>query len=69
MTEAGAEDAAMLYSLIQSCLLAGINPTVYLEDVLLRITQGEDPQLLVPRTWKERFSNEALSSILVPVLG
>lgn len=69
MTEAGAEDAAMIYSLIQSCLLAGVNPTVYLEDVLLRITQGEDPQLLVPRTWKERFSNEALSSILVPVLS
>lgn len=69
MSETGAEHSAVFYSLIQSCLLAQVDPAVYLTDVLLRITQGEDPQLLVPRVWKQHFSDKALSSSLMPVLG
>ena len=69
MTESGAEHAAVFYSLIQSCLLAQVNPTVYLTDVLLRIIDGENPAILVPRVWSKGLSNEAMCSVLVPTLG
>ena len=69
MTESGAEHAAVFYSLIQSCLLAKIEPTVYFTDVLLRLADGENPEVLMPRVWCERFANEALSSVLEPMLS
>lgn len=69
MTESGAEHAAIFYSLIQSCLLASVDPAVYFNDALLRLADGENPKLLVPRVWSKRFGNEALSSVLVPTLS
>ena len=36
----GARRAAVLYSLIRSCDLAGVDPTTWLEDVLVRIAGG-----------------------------
>ncbi len=36
-SEAGAESAAVLYSLVVSCKLAGVDPFAYFRDVLLRI--------------------------------
>ena len=47
----GARGAALLYSLIQSCRLAGIDPFAYLRDVLLRAASHPQSQIaeLTPR--------------------
>jgi len=57
----------MFYSLIESCTLAGVNPTVYITDVLQRIDRHDADQvhLLIPRLWKEHFSKHPLRSDLV----
>lgn len=53
----GAHRAALLYSLIQSCRLAGVPPFPYLRDVLLRV--ATHPQHLIhqltPRGWAVAF--------------
>lgn len=71
VTEEGAKHAAVFYSLIRSCVLAKVNPTVYLVDVLQRIDiiKGQDTELLIPRLWKEHFEANPLRSPLLPMLG
>ena len=56
-SEGGAENAAILFSLIVSCKLAGVDPFAYLRDVLMRIHTHptERVQDLIPREWKTRF--------------
>ena len=53
----GARRAALLYSLVQSCALAGVPPFDYLKDVLLRV--ATHPQRLIsqltPKGWAETF--------------
>jgi hypothetical protein len=68
MTKEGAEDSAIFYSLLQSCLLVKVNPELYLMDVLQRVTQGVEPELLIPRVWKEQLSEAPLTSPLIPHL-
>ena len=57
----GARWAAVLYSLIQSCRLVGIDPFLYLRDVLRRLPTH--PQRLVaqltPRGWADTFAASA----------
>lgn len=49
----GAKRAAVLYSLINSCKLNGIDPFHYLSDVLRRIhTPGVKVEELLPHNWK-----------------
>ena len=49
----GARRAAVLYSLINSCKLNGIDPYHYLSDVLRRIhTPGVKIEELLPHSWK-----------------
>jgi len=64
MTEAGARYGAIFYSLIQSCVLADVDPCTYLTDVLQRIDihPGDRPDLLTPRLWKEHFAKDPLIS-------
>jgi transposase len=64
ITEVGARYAAIFYSLIQSCVLAGVDPTVYFTDVLQRMDThpSDDVHLLVPRLWKEHFADQPLKS-------
>ena len=64
MTEAGARYGAIFYSLIQSCVLADVDPCTYLTDVLQRIDihPGDRPDLLTPRLWKEHFAKAPLVS-------
>jgi hypothetical protein len=64
VTDVGARYAAIFYSLTHSCLLADVNPTVYLIDILQRIDHhpAEDVHLLVPRMWKEHFADQPLTS-------
>jgi len=50
----GGKRAAILYSMIASCKLHGISPTLYFEDVLRRVkeTPADRMQDLVPSRWK-----------------
>lgn len=50
----GAKNAAILYSLIETCKLNGINPFAYLKDVLTRLptTLSKDLNQLLPYNWK-----------------
>ena len=65
-TEVGAHVSAMLFSLIGSCKLAGIDPYVYLIDVLQRIQTHpiQKVHLLTPRLWKIHFADKKMTSLL-----
>ena len=56
-SDEGAQRAAILYSLIASCKLCGIDPFLYLRDVLERINTHPVSRIdeLTPPQWKERF--------------
>lgn len=60
-SEGGAENAAILYSLVISCKLAGVDPFAYLRDVLMRIHTHPAERIaqLIPREWKTRFGPAA----------
>ena len=53
-SDAGGERAAIIYSLVASCKLAGIDPFAYLRDVLDRISTHPASRIaeLTPRGWK-----------------
>jgi hypothetical protein len=63
-TEIGARYAAIAYSLIQSCVVADVNPTVYLTDVLQRIDThpASDVHLLTPRMWARNYADKPMLS-------
>ena len=65
-TELGAEQTGVLQSLISTCKLHGVDPYVYLTDVLLRINTHPASQVidLTPRLWKEKFASNPLRSDL-----
>ena len=65
-TEVGAQYVGIVQSLIASCRLQGIDPYVYLVDVLQRIDTHPafDVHLLTPRLWKQRFAATPLRSDL-----
>lgn len=67
-TEVGAEYVGDIQSLIVTCRLHGINPGVYLTDVLLRINTHPASRVeeLTPRLWKEQFADNPLKSDLDP---
>jgi transposase len=60
-SETGAENAAILFSLVVSCKLAGVDPFAYFRDVLLRIHThpAEHIAELIPREWQTRFAPAA----------
>lgn len=53
-SEGGGEWAAVMYSLIHSCQLNGVNPHAYLKDVLTRLPTFAVSRIeeLMPRNWK-----------------
>lgn len=57
-SEGGAENAAILFSVIVSCKLAGVDPFAYLKDVLVRVHTHPAGRVheLIPREWKARFA-------------
>ena len=57
-SENGARNAAVLFSLVVSCKLHGVDPFAYFRDVLMRIhTHPADCiKELIPREWKQRFA-------------
>ena len=58
---AGAHRAALLYSLIQSCRLAGVEPFRYLRDILLRVATHPQRRIaeLTPTAWAQTFGTDA----------
>lgn len=65
-TEVGAEHTGIIQSLIVSCRMQGINPNVYLTDVLQRVSQHPASKVdeLTPKNWKEKYGNNFLKSDL-----
>lgn len=57
-SETGGETAATLLTLVMSAKEAGVDPRMYLRDVLLRIAHCSDVTTLTPRGWKERWLPE-----------
>lgn len=53
-SDEGGKRAAVLYSIISTCALQGVEPWAYLTDVLQRLAQGENAEVLTPRLWKAR---------------
>jgi transposase len=60
---AGARWAAALFSLVQSCRLARVDPFLYFHDVPIRLpTHPQRPiHQLTPRRWAETFAEEAVT--------
>jgi hypothetical protein len=62
----GARHVGIIQSLLASCRLQGVDPYVYLVDVLQRVDTHPalEVQLLTPRLWKEHFAANPLRSDL-----
>ena len=58
-SEAGAERAAIIYSLVASCKLNGHDPFVYFRDVLKRVSTHRADKIdeLLPGNWKKPDSD------------
>ncbi|MDP6369632.1 MAG: IS66 family transposase [Planctomycetota bacterium] len=56
-SEGGAKTAATCFSIVGSCVLAGIDPYAYLRDILSLLPDAKPAQLktLTPRAWAARF--------------
>ena len=54
----GAKRAAVLYSLVESCKAAGVEPFAYFRDVLERTTTATAREL-TPRAWKQAREDAA----------
>jgi transposase len=65
-TEVGARQVGIIYSVLASCRLQGVDPYIYLVDVLQRVDihPALEVQLLTPRLWKEHFAEHPLRSDL-----
>jgi hypothetical protein len=65
-TEVGARYVGIVQSLIASCRLQGVDPYVYLVDVLQRIDTHTafEVHLLTPRLWQQHFAANPLRSEL-----
>lgn len=66
VTEVGARATGIFYTLIRSCVLADVDPTTYLIDVLQRIEThpADEVHLLRPGLWKTNFAQAPLTSDL-----
>lgn len=64
MTEVGAKSVGIIQSLLVTCKLHGVDPFVYLVDVLQRISTHPHGQahLLTPRLWKEHYSQNPITA-------
>ena len=63
-TEMGAEQVAVIQSLIVTCRLQGVNPYQYLLDVLQRVAVHPNSRIeeLTPRHWKRLFADRQMGS-------
>jgi transposase len=65
-TEVGARQVGIIYSVLTSCRLQGVDPYSYLVDVLQRVDTHPalEVHLLIPRLWKQHFAEHPLRSDL-----
>lgn len=58
---AGAKWAAILFSLVKSCRLVGVDPFLYFRDVLMRLPTHPQSRIgqLTPRRWAENLAKDA----------
>jgi transposase len=65
-TEVGARHVGIVQSLLASCRLQGVDPYIYLVDVLQRVDTHPafEVHLLTPRLWKQHFASNPLRSDL-----
>jgi transposase len=58
-SENGAERSCVLYSLLATCKLHGVNPFDYLRDVIMRVSShpARDVLELSPKTWKQKLQD------------
>jgi len=65
-TEVGARRVGIIYSVLASCRLQGVDPYLYLVDVLQRVDTHPalEVHLLTPRLWKQHFAEQPLRSDL-----
>jgi transposase len=65
-TELGAHNVGVIQTLLTTCKLHGVDPYVYLVDVLQRVNQHPASQVgdLIPRVWKEKFGDKPLKSAI-----
>jgi len=65
-TEVGARQVGIIYSVLASCRLQGVDPYIYLVDVLQRVDTHPalEVHLLTPRLWKQHFAEQPLRSDL-----
>jgi len=70
-TELGAGRVGQIQSPITTCVLQGVDPYVYLVDVLQRIATHPQSRVaeLTPRLWKELFANDPMRSAIDPRAG
>jgi transposase len=63
-SENGARNSAILFSLVVSCKLAGVDPFNYFRDILRRLPDHPPDRIseLIPREWKNRFSAPSAST-------
>jgi hypothetical protein len=61
-SERGGEAAAIVYTVIESCRLAKVDPAAYVSDVLVRVDRHPASRVdeLVPARWKELFASSIL---------
>ena len=68
-SDAGAERAAVLYSILRTCARNDVDPMEYVADVLRKLAAGwpeaDLPQLL-PAAWKERFESSEPLRLKLP---
>ena len=57
-TEGGGQTAVILLSLVSTAKAIGINPQVYIRDVLLRIAHETDVKKLTPHGWQKHLAAE-----------
>jgi hypothetical protein len=70
--DTGGHTAAVFLSLISTCKERGIDPKLYLHDVMLRLAEGADPETLTPREWHSRFAAETAerrNGVLAQIVG
>jgi len=63
-SEAGAEHAGIIFSLIATCKLHNVDPYTYLVDVLQRVQTHSSSKIeeLTPRLWKQNFGQNPMRS-------
>ncbi len=63
-TELGAENIGIVNGLLATCRMQGVDPRIWLTDVLLRIDTHPASRVdeLTPRRWKTLFADDPLTS-------